>query len=1104
MSSKFPSVFLFVLIGLASGASAPAQQPPKPPPAPPAQKSAASAPFGPAGAASPDYSKEAVVIEQLHFQFRFENDGTGSEVQSAKVRIQGGQALENWGHLIFSYSAASDQPHIDFVRVDKRDGKVVTAGPDAIQYLSSPVERIAPVYSDLRQIHITVPDLSVGDTLEYQITTATIHPLVPGQFFLLWNAEKNAITLDDTLQVNAPRTRQLHIKTAPGIAPPEIHDSGDRRTYIWHTSFTRRPEESEKKSKASPKPEPFGVQLSTFATWEQVGEWYSSLERPRAAPTDAIRAKAAELVAGQTTDLAKARAIYQYVSRNIRYVSLSFGLGRYQPHPAAEVLANEYGDCKDEATLLESLLAAEGIESYPVLINIQRELDPDVPSPAQFNHLINIVVIGGKTYWADTTPGVAPFDYLLAPLRDKQALAIPRNAPASLVRTPENPPFLTQQRLSVEGTVDSFGRLQGQYSLSASGDIGIILRSALHIVPQNFWNKLSDALVSTVLGSRAKVSEFHFHGAEDLDQPLLFDAQFSDPNFLDLTKKDTTLALSAGGIDLPEVAQPEKGSTTPLELGVVRDQTEQWKIVLPPQLSATLPVPVHLTRDYAEYQASYTLSGHSVTIQRRLAIRDSKIPSSRYDDWMAFRAAVQADEAQLVSLANSAPGLGSIPSGLSADDLYHAARDAENARNYAQAATLFAAAAAKDPDHEGVWNNLGYCYNMLGQYDNAVGAFQKAIAHNAYDPYAYNNLGLAYQGLGRYDDAVAQFQKQIEINPLDLPAHSNLGHVYLLEKKYDLAQKEFQTALQITPQNVLLNVSLGQAELALRQDDAALQAFQKALEKSPSPVVWNNVAWAMAENGSHLDLATQYSENSIRATEAQLNAATLATISPAQAELTMALANYWDTMGWIKFKENHLASAEEYIAAAWMVDDDAAIGDHLGQIYEKEGRKKEAVHAYALALLCPHPLPETRGRLAALIGEKKVDAAIAAARPELAARRDVKIANPKKIAAAAEYWVLLTPGASPGSSRVEDAKFISLGENFHRAPVEKLNDAFHSYTDSLRAAQFPYHFPSIEPAKLLLRGVLACTDLTGDCTFTAFPAEETLRTLLAASSSAAR
>jgi transglutaminase-like putative cysteine protease len=76
------------------------------------------------------------------------------------------------------------------------------------------------------------------------------------------------------------------------------------------------------------------------------------------------------------------------------YIGLDFGIGRYQPHAADDVLDNGYGDCKDKHTLLATMLKAVGIDAWPALIHATRKLDPEVPSPAQFNHVITVVPRG--------------------------------------------------------------------------------------------------------------------------------------------------------------------------------------------------------------------------------------------------------------------------------------------------------------------------------------------------------------------------------------------------------------------------------------------------------------------------------------------------------------------------------------------------------------------------------------------------------------------------------------------------------------------------------------------------------------------------------------
>ena len=114
--------------------------------------------------------------------------------------------------------------------------------------------------------------------------------------------------------------------------------------------------------------------MTTFQSWEELGRWYASLEKDRIAPTPEIKAKAAEITKDSQTDLGKVQALYDYVARNFRYVSLSLGRGRYQPHPAGEILANQYGDCKDKHTLLSSLLRVVGLSANAVFIAKSRVL----------------------------------------------------------------------------------------------------------------------------------------------------------------------------------------------------------------------------------------------------------------------------------------------------------------------------------------------------------------------------------------------------------------------------------------------------------------------------------------------------------------------------------------------------------------------------------------------------------------------------------------------------------------------------------------------------------------------------------------------------------
>src|ERR1700721_3814216 len=130
-----------------------------------------------------DYSTEAFVVEQYRSIYRFENDGTGRKETVARVRVQSEAGVQQWGQIQVGYNSANERVEMDYVRVIKADGNVVKAGEDAVQDLSAPLEQQAPVYTDYRQKHITVPGLRPGEGLEYDIVTVIHTALAPGEFW---------------------------------------------------------------------------------------------------------------------------------------------------------------------------------------------------------------------------------------------------------------------------------------------------------------------------------------------------------------------------------------------------------------------------------------------------------------------------------------------------------------------------------------------------------------------------------------------------------------------------------------------------------------------------------------------------------------------------------------------------------------------------------------------------------------------------------------------------------------------------------------------------------------------------------------------------------
>ena len=182
-----------------------------------------------------DYSKEAFVVEQLHERYRFENDGTGRKVDTLRVHVLSEAGVQGFGQLRFGYNSANDRMEIGYVRVIKPDGNIVTAGADAIQDLNGAVQQIAPVYTDYREKHVTVPGLRPGDVLECEVTTIFYTALAPGQFWMQHDFNQTSIVLDEKLEIDIPAGRTVKLKTAPG-SDAKITEENGRRIYRWETS----------------------------------------------------------------------------------------------------------------------------------------------------------------------------------------------------------------------------------------------------------------------------------------------------------------------------------------------------------------------------------------------------------------------------------------------------------------------------------------------------------------------------------------------------------------------------------------------------------------------------------------------------------------------------------------------------------------------------------------------------------------------------------------------------------------------------------------------------------------------------------------------------
>lgn len=258
------------------------------------------------------------------------------------------------------------------------------------------------------------------------------------------------------------------------------------------------------------------------------------------------------------------------------------------------------------------------------------------------------------------------------------------------------------------------------------------------------------------------------------------------------------------------------------------------------------------------------------------------------------------------------------------------------------------------------------------------------------------------------------------------------------------------------------------ARLRSGEKEQGLAALHKALETSPGAEMLNDVAYEMADNSTNLTEALEESQRSITQIEEASRDIDVQHIRQDDLQLPIKIGNYWDTLGWIYYKMDDLPKAESWLTAAWELNTDGPIGDHLGQVYEKENKLSDAVRMYKLALEVNPKMEETVARLQKLASVKLPPNRISAAE-ELSRMRMVKLPTIAKGTASADFYLLLAPGG-----KLKASSFI------------RGSDLLRLAGDNLAHVPFKVGFPPASSAYMLRKGILSCSSYTG-CAFVFYP-----------------
>jgi predicted Zn-dependent protease len=924
--------------------------------------------------AKPSYAQEPYVLQQLTTVYSYRADGTGYRELTVAARIQSDAALRTLGVLQIAFASASERVELHYARARHPDGSVTDTALNAALEQPAPVTREAPFYSDLKQKELPITGLHVGDTLEWQARIVRTVAEAPNQF---WGSESffaEGIALSEDVELHIPAAKHVTVWTNPdtGTTPSDVTANGERVLH-WHhisTKPTVGPAAEAAKNAAkthilTPAEELDAtegklpsVAFTTFADWAAVGDWYRQLATTRAVPDATIQAKADELTAGLTTDDARARALYNYVSLQIRYIGVAFGIGRFQPHMASDVLGNQYGDCKDKHTLLSALLAAVHIPSDAVLIGDGVRFNPDVPSPEAFNHLITLAHIGGKDVWLDTTAEIGPFQVLMPSLRDKSALVIAAGAPASIEKTPALLPYKPFSTYTVTGTLDKDLTSDSSITATYRDDDELGLRAVLRQVSPGQYNEFVQALM-TNMGFGGTTSDGTIANVADTTQPLVIGFHYHrvrNPEW-----GTDRITANFAPISLPYFTDQQPPVST-INLGLVRTESSTLDLTLPVHFTAELPEAVHAHKPFATCDVIYRLDNSRAQAvlhaERNIAILQSKVPVASwpaYKSWYDDCGAGGYPYLQLIRGAGAGKASDPVPtvSNAAAEKLIGEASQAVQAAQTDKALELLDKAKALNPTQRNLWGTYGYRAYELGAPTEAIEDYRKELQYHPEQTWVYAPLAEELSRTNKPDEAIDTCRKGVAIDPAN--SRLQLMLLSLLEQQNrnpdaatagTAALKAVAAEDEFRPNLVLLTAT---AQVAIGSFTEAAPLLTEMLKKADKPGMQNDAAYVLAETGLELPTAETASRASLEGLSAETRSWTLDESPQTLKQQSNLLAASWDTLGYILFRANKLAEARTYIEASWRARQSSEVGLHLGDILLAQGDPNAALITYQLA-----------------------------------------------------------------------------------------------------------------------------------------------------------
>lgn len=545
-----------------------------------------------------------------------------------KIVSERGKGYAN--HKI-GYNSRTETVNLLYARTITPEGKIIPLKKNAIKTVT-PYSRY-PSYSDYKKLTFSMPGVSIGCVIDYKYQIEK-KPTIEGKFTGHYFFQVGEPVLFSRYKVITPEDIDLKYRLLNPLKDIQrslvVANQGGKKSYLWE--YRDIPQILYEKRMPPMDEIAFKILVTTTDSWEEFFSWWRKEIEGKTKPDKIIKEKVAELTKDFSTAGEKIEALFDYVKREIQYVFINLGKSGYEPTSAQEVFENKYGDCKDQSTLLISMLRAAGIQAYYVLVptNNVGNLIKDFPYPFQFNHCIVAAEKEGGYQFLDPIAEYRRFDDL--PVSDQdRGILIFKDHGTIFGKTPlaesKNNARFRQQHIDIKAD----GAIVGEIKDTCSGFKEASRRS---LYTDSSPTEIREGLEGIVDGIShgAKLLDYTYTDPLDFKKRFTYSIKYNAPDYC--KKAGDILIFQLLGIEASCAATDKEARRYPIEHHSNCYVKNEVNFNIPEGYELYyLPEPVEIKNPYFEYHSSYQKKGRKIFYQGEFIGNAVQTPPEEYADY---------------------------------------------------------------------------------------------------------------------------------------------------------------------------------------------------------------------------------------------------------------------------------------------------------------------------------------------------------------------------------------------------------------------------------------------------------------------------------------